>query len=55
MVRLDTSQRQALSGILGELANLVAAALVLGQFLGSQELSWSGMLAGLMAWTVSGC
>ena len=46
MVRWDREQRRTLAGILGELANLVAAAFVLGQFLGQRGPSWSLLLAG---------
>jgi hypothetical protein len=37
---------------LRELANLVAAALVVGQVVGEQPLSWPLVLAGGAAWVV---
>ena len=50
MVRFDAAQRSTLSRILGELANLSAAALVLGQFLRPQPLSWEGLVVGTLIW-----
>jgi hypothetical protein len=52
MVRLSGTQRAALSEILGELANLFAAALVLGQFLREEPLSWRGFAAGAVMWAL---
>jgi len=50
MIRLDQRQRAALSETIRELANLAAAALVLGQFVGEPPLSWRLMLMGAAAW-----
>ena len=50
MLRLDERQRAALSETLRELANLAAAALVLGQVVTAQPLSWRLMLMGAAVW-----
>ena len=50
MIRLDLQQRVALSGTIRELANLVAAALVVGQFVGARPFSWRLMLIGAAVW-----
>jgi hypothetical protein len=50
MIRFDRRQRSALSETLRELANLAAAAFVLGQFVMSQPLSWGLMLMGIVFW-----
>ena len=52
MIRLKRRQRTALGETLRELANLVAGALVLGQFVGEQRLSIWSVLAGIAAWFV---
>ena len=51
MLRLDRRQREALGYTLRELANFVAAALVLGQIVGDRPRSWL-ILAGIAAWSV---
>ena len=48
MIRFERRQRSALSETLRELANLAAAAFVLGQFVMSQPLSWGLMLLGIV-------
>ena len=53
MLRLKSRQRAALRETLRELANLVAAALVLGQFVGQQPPSWSLILAGRATWIIT--
>ena len=50
MIRFERRQRSALSDTLRELANLAAAAFVLGQFVMSQPLSWGLMLLGIVLW-----
>jgi hypothetical protein len=50
MIRLDPQQRRALSETIRDLANLVAAALVLGQFVGEDSVSWGPMAVGGAAW-----
>jgi hypothetical protein len=50
MLRLKPRQRAALGETLRDLANLGAAALVFGQFIGQQPLSWVLMLAGAGIW-----
>jgi hypothetical protein len=50
MLRLEPSQRIALSDTVRDLANLVAAALVLGQFVGERPFSWLLMLTGSAVW-----
>ena len=50
MIRFERRQRSALSETLRELANLAAAAFVLGQFVMSQPLSWGLMLLGIVLW-----
>lgn len=50
MLRLEPRQRGALSETLRDLANLVAAAFVLGQFVGERPFSWRLMLMGAAAW-----
>jgi hypothetical protein len=50
MLRLNPRQRGALSETLRELANLVAAALVVGQFVTQQAPSWWLILTGIAAW-----
>jgi hypothetical protein len=52
MIRLKPRQRTALGETLRELANLVAGALVLGQFVGEQRLSIWSILVGIAAWVV---
>jgi hypothetical protein len=52
MLRLSQGQRTALSDTLRELANLVAGALALSQFVGEQPTSiWTG-LAGMGGWVL---
>jgi len=50
MIRLDQEQRGALSDTVRDLANLVAAALVLSQFVGERPFSWPVVTMGAMAW-----
>jgi hypothetical protein len=52
MLRLNQQQRTELSETLRELANLVFAAFVLGQFLAAEAMSWWLFAAGLLLWTV---
>ena len=52
MLRLEPGQRAALSDTVRDLANLVATALVLGQFVGERSFSWSLMLTGASTWIV---
>lgn len=52
MVRLKPRQRAALGGTLRELANFAAAALVFGQFVGQQQLSWRVLVSGMALWLV---
>ena len=49
-VRLDERQGAALSETLRDLANLVAAVLVLGQFVGESPLSWALVVLGFATW-----
>jgi hypothetical protein len=51
MIRFERRQRAALSETLRELANLAAAAFVLGQFVTIQPFSWRLMLMGIVFWT----
>jgi hypothetical protein len=50
MLRFSTRQREALGGTLRELANLAAAALVFGQFVGQGFASWSALAIGTVFW-----
>jgi hypothetical protein len=50
MIRLELQQRAALSGTIRELANLVAAAFVLGQFVGERPFSRVLGSIGAVAW-----
>ena len=50
MLRLKPRQRVALSETVRDLANLVAGALVLSQFVGQQPLSRGLFLAGIAIW-----
>jgi len=50
MLRLDRRRRAALSETVRELANLAAAALVLGQFVTGQPPSFWLMLMGITIW-----
>jgi len=52
MVRLAASQRAVFGEKFLDLANYAAAALVFGQFVGQQPLSWRVMLAGMATWFV---
>ena len=52
MIRLDRRQRDALSETVRELANFVAAALVVGQFVASQPASWRLIFVGVFSWVV---
>jgi hypothetical protein len=49
MIRLDRRQRDALSDTVRELANFVAAALVLGQIVAERPRSWL-IVTGIAAW-----
>ena len=50
MVRLTSRQLRDLADTLRELANYAAAALVFGQFVAQQPLSWSVIAAGVATW-----
>ena len=50
MIRFEWQQRVALGETLRELANLVAAAFVLGQFIGERPLAWSLVVQGFVTW-----
>jgi len=50
MLRLKTGQRAVLVETLRELANLVAGALVLGQFVGPRPMSVWVVLGGVASW-----
>jgi hypothetical protein len=52
MLRLKSEQRRALSDTLRELANLVAAALILSQLVGQQHASFGPIVGGIVAWFV---
>jgi hypothetical protein len=52
MVRLTRRQQAVFGEKFLDLANLAAAALVFGQFIGEQSLSWNVILGGLAAWLV---
>lgn len=48
MLRLKPHQRTEFSETLRDLANLTFGALVLGQFIGDQPISWLAVVAGFM-------
>lgn len=50
MLRFNQRQRAALGETLRELANFAAAALVFGQFVGGNTLSWALIAAGGAFW-----
>ena len=50
MLRLTARQRSVVTETLRELANLVAGALILGQFIGQQLISPWLMVAGGAVW-----
>ena len=50
MLRLKPRRRAVLSETFRELANLAAGAMVLGQFVGQQPLSFGALLAGVAMW-----
>jgi hypothetical protein len=50
MLRFTGRQRRALGNTLRELANLAAAALVFGQFVGQGFASWSTLVVGTAFW-----
>jgi len=50
MIRLDLQQRVALSGTIRDLANLVAAAFVVGQVVGERPFSSLLVLSGAATW-----
>jgi hypothetical protein len=50
MVRWTERQRSALGITIRELANYGAAALLFGQFVGNQVVSWPIVLAGIGTW-----
>lgn len=52
MLRLKPRRRAVLVEALRELANLVAGALVLGQFVGVAQWSFTLVLAGIAVWSV---
>jgi hypothetical protein len=49
MIRLDRRQREALGETLRELANLITAAMVVGQIITEQPRSWL-ILVGIAVW-----
>lgn len=52
MLRLKPKRRTVLSETFRELANLAAGAMVLGQFVGQQPLSFGVLLAGVAMWVM---
>lgn len=50
MLRLTPQQRADLSETMRDLANLAFGALVLGQFIGAQPVSWLAAMAGFLMW-----
>ena len=50
MLRFSTRQRAALGSTLRELANLAAAGLVFGQFIGQGFASWTTLVMGTAFW-----
>jgi membrane protein YdbS with pleckstrin-like domain len=52
MVRLRPGARAVFGEKLLDLANLAAAALVFGQFVGRQPLSWTVIVTGVTIWFV---
>ena len=50
MLRSSTEQRRLLADKLLDLANVAAAALVFGQFLGDGRLSPAAIVAGFLIW-----
>ena len=52
MIRFDQRQRAALSETLRELANFVAAAFVLSQFVAEQPPSWRLIVMGMAIWVM---
>lgn len=50
MLRLTARQREMLIDKLPDLANLAAAGLVFGQFLGSESVSLGVAVGGLLLW-----
>ena len=52
MLRLKPRQREMLADKLPDLANVTAAILVLGQFVGQQPLSPPVFVAGLAMWAL---
>lgn len=50
MVRLNREQRMLLAETLRDIANIVAGAMVFGQFIGSQTLSYSIAAFGMGVW-----
>ena len=52
MLRLAANQRAMFGEKFLDLANYAAAALVFGQFVAQQPVSWRVMLAGVVAWVM---
>lgn len=52
MVRLAANQRAMFGEKFLDLANYAAAALVFGQFVGEQRVSWEVMVTGAAVWFV---
>jgi len=52
MIRLDWRRRNALSHTIRELANLIAAALIVSPFVTQQQPSWLLVLWGAAIWAV---
>ena len=52
MLRLTRQQRDVLGEKVLDLANFAAAALVFGQFVGQQPVSWRVIVAGFATWFV---
>ena len=52
MLRFTSRQLAVLGETLRDLANLAAAALVFGQFVGQELLSWTVVVAGTVFWFI---
>ena len=50
MLRLGRRRRDVAAQVLWEMGNLVAAALVLGQFISDRPISFGRLLAGVAIW-----
>lgn len=53
MLRLKSRQREVLADKVPDMANIIAAAIVIGLMVGEPRVSWLAFLAAITIWIVS--